>query len=165
VVKATEDRVQFWTMLKAIALPPAEPDREAIVASARAEMAQSLASQLLGLAGGGTVPLPVVASTKDVVEATASAPPSKGPDNGGYIAAYIDTASCTACDECTKINPKIFAYNEQKKAYVKDPKGGPFKDIVRAAEKCSARVIHPGTPADPHEKDVDKLIKRAEKFN
>jgi pyruvate-ferredoxin/flavodoxin oxidoreductase len=47
---------------------------------------------------------------------------------------------------------------------VNDPKGGPFKDIVRAAEKCTGRCIHPGTPVDPNEKGVDKLIKRAEKF-
>jgi pyruvate-ferredoxin/flavodoxin oxidoreductase len=41
---------------------------------------------------------------------------------------------------------------------------GPFKDIVKAAEKCAARVIHPGTPSDPNEKGLDKLLKRAEKF-
>ena len=47
---------------------------------------------------------------------------------------------------------------------MKDARGGPFKDIVRAAEKCTGRCIHPGTPADPNEKDAAKLIKRAEKF-
>ena len=44
-------------------------------------------------------------------------------------------------------------------------KGGPYKDLVRAAEKCTAQVIHPGTPFDPKEKDVDKLLKRAAKYN
>ena len=63
------------------------------------------------------------------------------------------------------INSKIFAYNEEKRAYVKDPKGGPYRDLVRAAEKCTAQVIHPGTPLDPKEKDIDKLLKRAEKYN
>ena len=52
----------------------------------------------------------------------------------------------------------------EKKAYVKDPKGGPFRDLVRAAEKCTAQVIHPGTPADRSEKDIAKLIKRAKKY-
>ena len=47
---------------------------------------------------------------------------------------------------------------------MKDPRGGPFKDIVRAAEKCTGQCIHPGSPADPAEKDVDKLVKRAAKF-
>jgi len=26
-------------------------------------------------------------------------------------------------------------------------------------------VIHPGTPWDPNEKDIDKLLKRAAKYN
>ena len=77
---------------------------------------------------------------------------------------WIDTPECTACDECTAINPKIFAYNGEKKAVIVDPKGGPFKDIVKAAEKCTAGCIHPGTPFNPAEKDLAKLIRRAEKF-
>ena len=63
------------------------------------------------------------------------------------------------------INSKIFAYDADKHAYIKDAKGGPYKDLVRAAEKCTAQVIHPGTPFDPKEKDADKLLKRAAKFN
>ena len=62
------------------------------------------------------------------------------------------------------LNGKIFAYNDKKLAYVKDPGGGPYKDIVRAAEKCTAKVIHPGYPADRSAKGIAKLIKRAEKF-
>ncbi len=163
IVKATEDRKQFWTMLRAIALPAEMPDRDAIAASVKSEMAQHLAAQLLQLVGGN-------GGMTAMAIPDASAPPASEPapaasDNGGFTAAYIDTAECTACDECTQINPKIFAYNEQKKAYVKDPKGGPFKDIVRAAEKCTAGIIHPGTPADPGEKGLEKLVKRAEKFN
>ena len=48
---------------------------------------------------------------------------------------------------------------------IKDPNGGPYKDIVKAAERCTARVIHPGLPRDRSAKDIDKWIKRAEKFN
>jgi len=166
IVKASEDRIQFWTMLRAIALPAQMPDRESIAASVRAEMAQNLATQLLQLGGGNggsTAALIEVAATPSA--GAAPAPSGNGAPAGGFTAAYIDSAECTACDECTQLNPKIFAYNEQKKAYVKDPKGGPFKDIVRAAEKCTAQIIHPGTPADPNEKGLDKLVKRAEKFN
>jgi pyruvate-ferredoxin/flavodoxin oxidoreductase len=169
IVKATEDRHQFWTMLRAIALPPQTPDRDAIATSVKAEMAQNLATQLLQLAGGdggdaAAAILEVAGTTGNVSPAAASAE-GNGSTSNGFNAAYIDTAECTACDECIQINPKIFAYNEQKKAYVKDPKAGSFKDIVRAAEKCTAQVIHPGTPANANEKDVDKLVKRAEKFN
>ena len=65
----------------------------------------------------------------------------------------------------SNINPKIFAYDGHHHAYIKDPKGGPYKDLVRAAEKCTAQVIHPGTPADPNEKDAAKLLLRAAKYN
>ena len=92
--------------------------------------------------------------------ATAGTTPS-----GDYLAPWIETEECTACDECTRINSKIFAYNDNKKAIIKDARGGPYRDLVRAAEKCSARIIHPGLPADRTEKDIEKWIKRGEKYN
>ena len=59
---------------------------------------------------------------------------------------------CTACDECTNLNPKIFAYNADKKAVIKNAEAGPYKDLVKAAERCTARVIHPGLPRDRNQK-------------
>jgi pyruvate-ferredoxin/flavodoxin oxidoreductase len=107
--------------------------------------------------------LPVLPPTA-AVPATGAPAAAAAPSGNGHVAPWIDSAECTACDECIKINPKIFAYNEKKQAYIKDPKGGPYKDLVRAAEKCTAQVIHPGIPADRSEKDIEKLIKRAQKF-
>jgi len=78
---------------------------------------------------------------------------------------YIDTIRCTSCDECTGINNKMFAYNEEGLAYIKDPTAGTFKQLVMAAEACAPEIIHPGDPLNPDEKDLDKLIKRAEPFN
>jgi pyruvate-ferredoxin/flavodoxin oxidoreductase len=86
-------------------------------------------------------------------------------DEGLAIEAYIDTARCTTCNECTNLNRKLFAYNDSKQAYIKDPKAGTFQQLVKAAELCPARIIHPGTPLNPKEKDLDKWIKRAEPFN
>ena len=86
-------------------------------------------------------------------------------DEGLAMEPYIESARCTTCDECTKINNKMFAYNDNKQAYVKDPRAGTFKQLVQAAEKCSVRIIHPGTPLNPKEKDLDKWVKRAEPFN
>jgi pyruvate-ferredoxin/flavodoxin oxidoreductase len=63
------------------------------------------------------------------------------------------------------LNSKIFAYNNDKKAFIKDPFGGPYEDLVKAAEKCTAQVIHPGLPKDRNIKDVEKWIARGEKFN
>ena len=78
---------------------------------------------------------------------------------------YIDTALCTTCDECININKKLFAYDENKQAYIKDPRAGTFRQLVMGAEKCTARIIHVGTPLNPKEKDLEKWIKRAEPFS
>ena len=90
--------------------------------------------------------------------------PAAGAASAAHEPVWIETPECTACDEWYDIAPKMFAYNDDKQAIVVDPKGGSFKDVVRAAEKCTASCIHPGTPWNMNEKDVDKLIKRAEKF-
>ncbi|NQU64078.1 MAG: ferredoxin, partial [SAR324 cluster bacterium] len=85
--------------------------------------------------------------------------------NVDYMAPWIETEECTSCDECTNLNSKMFEYNDDKKAFIKDALAGPYGDLVKAAEKCTARVIHPGTPANANEKDIDKWIKRGQKYN
>jgi len=78
---------------------------------------------------------------------------------------YIDTLRCTSCDDCLKVNPKMFVYNDDQQAEIGDPRAGTFKQLVMAAEACPAECIHPGDPMNPKEKGLDKLIKRAEPFN
>jgi pyruvate-ferredoxin/flavodoxin oxidoreductase len=81
------------------------------------------------------------------------------------LEAYIDSARCTSCNECTNLNNKMFAYNADKQAYVKDARAGTFQQLVVAAERCPVSIIHPGSPLNPKEKDLAKWVKRAEKFN
>ncbi len=162
LVRSTEERLDFWKTLKAMAGLTRKVDPEQIASQVRAETAQKLASGLMAMLGGD---LSEIAETS---APTSALSPLTSGDEGGTAAfepAWIDQSECTSCDECVTINPKIFEYDANKKAFVKDPKGGPFKDIVRAAEKCTGQCIHPGTPADPSEKDAEKLMKRAEKFN
>ena len=78
---------------------------------------------------------------------------------------WLDTASCTTCDDCMSINKMMFAYNEDKQAYIRDPQAGTYADLVAAAEICPAKCIHPGKPLDPNEPGLDELIARAEPFN
>lgn len=78
---------------------------------------------------------------------------------------WVESEDCTSCSDCIDALPTVFKYNSNKQAYVHNPKGGPFAKIVSAAEKCPARCIHPGLPHDPQEKDLEKWIKRAEKYN
>ena len=86
-------------------------------------------------------------------------------DDDLAMAPYIDTALCTTCDDCININKKLFGYNDDKQAYIKDASAGTFAQLVKAAEKCPAEIIHPGTPINPKEKDLEKWIKRAEPFS
>lgn len=77
---------------------------------------------------------------------------------------WIESNECTSCDDCTNINRSIFAYDENELAIIRDPRGGPFRDIVKAAEKCPSDIIHPGKPLNPKEKDLAKWLKRAAKY-
>ena len=163
IVEACEERRDFWIMLKALAGVKDEPEVvEDIEGKIRAEVVGNIARGLMQMAGGdgqGIVDL-----------ATAEAPVQEPASNGAEVAAdfmapWLETEHCTSCDECIKINNKIFSYNNDNKAYIKDPDAGPYSDIVKAAEKCTAQVIHPGLPADQTEEGIDKWIKRAEKFN
>jgi pyruvate-ferredoxin/flavodoxin oxidoreductase len=122
-----------------------------------------------GVSLGGT---PAAAGGAAMVEVPASVPmAAPAPvreveeEEGLAMEPYIESARCTTCNECTNLNRKLFAYDEKKQAYVKDAKAGTFREIVMAAERCPVRIIHPGTPLNPKEKDLEKWIKRAEPFN
>jgi pyruvate-ferredoxin/flavodoxin oxidoreductase len=109
-------------------------------------------------------------SAASVAAAAAGAPTSTAApaveveEEGLGLEAYIQTELCTACNECTNLNKKMFAYNAKKQAYIKDAKAGTFRELVMAAEKCPVAIIHPGTPLNPNEKDLEKWVKRAARF-
>jgi pyruvate-ferredoxin/flavodoxin oxidoreductase len=105
---------------------------------------------------------PVEAAAASTSTATATATATD--DEPLAMEAYIDSIRCTSCNECTGINNRMFAYNADKQAYVKDASAGTFQQLVLAAERCPVSIIHPGTPLDPHEKDLAKWAKRAERF-
>ncbi|WP_199399746.1 4Fe-4S domain-containing protein, partial [endosymbiont of Ridgeia piscesae] len=163
IVKSAEERRQFWHQLKSIAGELDKVDVDALVEQAKVDMANRLSSTLLSMAASGNA-----AALTGAVSANGSGAATAGSNSGtiaeGYEPVWIETPECTACDECTGINPKIFAYNDDKLAIVIDPQAGSYKDIVKAAEKCTAGCLHPGTPWNMGEKDVEKLIKRAAKF-
>jgi hypothetical protein len=78
---------------------------------------------------------------------------------------WIETARCTTCNECTQLNDRMFAYNEDKRAYIRDPDAGTYRELVQAAETCQVAIIHPGKPRNRDEPGLEELIKRAEPFN
>jgi len=120
---------------------------------------------LSGDGGGGTAVAAPPAPAAEAAAAPAAAPAVEEDDDALTMDPYIETARCTSCNECININKKMFAYNESKQAFIKDPKAGTFAEIVQAAERCTAKIIHPGTPLNPKERDVEKWIERAKPFN
>jgi pyruvate-ferredoxin/flavodoxin oxidoreductase len=166
MVASCEDRRDFWTMLRALAglREDDTPSREEIEQQVRQEVVGRIASGLMDLAGGARQAVELLAGGEAVAEA-ASAPGEAPAPAGDGMAPWLDTEECTACDECTNLNPEIFAYNENHKAFIKDANAGPYRDLVKAAERCTAQVIHPGLPRDRSQQDVEKWIKRAEKYN
>ncbi len=78
---------------------------------------------------------------------------------------YIETPRCTTCEECMKINKRMFAYDNNKQAVIADVYAGTFRQLVEAAESCQVAIIHPGKPVNPDESNLDDLLVRAELFN
>ena len=154
LVRSTEERLHFWRQLRNIAgLDARSTDAAGVVEQVRAELLAKISASL----GLGSHAGMASEATPGPLETAATA--------GDYDAVWIETPECTACDECTTLAPKTFAYNEQKLAIVINPKGAKFADIVKAAEKCTAGCIHPGTPWNMSEPGVEKLMARAAKFN
>ena len=152
LVRACEERLNYWKQLKDVAgLGRAAVDTEMLADQVRAELLAKITASL-GVGGGdlptANAPLPLAAQSAD-----------------GYEPVWIETPECTACDECTGIAPKVFVYNDKKQATVANPKGAKFADLVKAAEKCTAGCLHPGTPWNMSEPGIDKLMARAAKYN
>jgi hypothetical protein len=78
--------------------------------------------------------------------------------------AYIETPRCTSCNECITKNNRMFAYNENKQAFIKDVRAGTYRDLVEAAEKCQLAIIHPGKPVNLDEPNLEALMERAAAF-
>ena len=117
-----------------------------------------------------SVPAPLVAVVSAAPAAVVAIAPTIGATAGAddepmLLDAYIDSIRCTTCNECTNLNNRMFAYNGDKQAFIKDAKAGTFQQLVIASERCPVSIIHPGSPLNPKEKDLAKWVKRAEKFN
>jgi pyruvate-ferredoxin/flavodoxin oxidoreductase len=167
LVNSTIERRDFWRQLKSLAGVDNVVDVAKIVQDAKVDMAQKITSSLLAMAAGSSAVDSDLGALLQQAGASGAVPAIAVTAAGApadYEPVWIETPECTACDECTDLNPSIFAYNADKQAIVVNPRAGSFADIVKAAEKCTAEVIHPGTPFNPNEVNLDRLIQRAAKF-
>ncbi len=134
-------------------------DREA--AAQAAEETPAVASPVAAPPAAPSPSAAVDIPPPDVVDAASD----DGPEEHSDDAPWIETARCTTCNECTQINAALFAYDDNMQAYIVDPDGGTYRQIVEAAESCQVSIIHPGKPRNPQEPNLDDLIERAESFH
>ncbi len=131
------------------------PQASAVAAPAPAPAAAAPAASAAAVPPATAAP----ASAKAPAPAPVEAEPEKSPDD-----AYIETPRCSTCNECTQLNDKMFAYNENKQAYIANVEAGTYAQLVEAAESCQVSIIHPGKPRNPKEPGLEALLKRAELF-
>ncbi|HXE49519.1 MAG TPA: hypothetical protein VN663_14165 [Ramlibacter sp.] len=121
--------------------------------------AEAAATSAPKLAPSAPVGAQVAASAAAAPVVEAVEEPERNPDE-----AYIETMRCSTCNECIQLNGKMFAYDGNQQAYIKDVNAGTYAQLVEAAENCQVAVIHPGKPRNPSEPGLDALLKRAEVF-
>ncbi len=126
-------------------------------------------TRLLAQADARTAaPAPATAPVATAAPAAAvpapAAPPEAAEPAPSSDDPWIETARCTTCNECTQLNDRMFGYNENKQAYIRDPDAGTYRELVQAAETCQVAIIHPGKPRNPDEPGLEELLKRAEPF-
>lgn len=78
--------------------------------------------------------------------------------------AYIDSFLCTSCNECINLNPRMFNYNGDRQAVIADPSAGTYAELVKAAEACPARCIHPGVPRAGDTTATSEVVERGKAF-
>lgn len=121
---------------------------------------QAAAAQAASLPAPAPVSTAAAPTNADTVAGTVTEQePERSRDD-----AYIETARCSTCNECTTLNSKMFAYDGNKQAYIADINAGTYAQLVEAAESCQVSVIHPGKPRNPNEAGLEELLKRAEPF-
>lgn len=159
---------------------------EARLTQARRQGAEQAIDRILGRLvdmATGAEPWPIASTPAPVIggdstpaakaPVTAAEPPVETPEpqpvepetEGGAAEPFIDSFLCTTCNECTNLNPRMFKYNSEKQAYLADSTAGTYAQLVKAAEACPARCIHPGLPRPDDTTATPDLVERARKFN
>lgn len=162
------------TLAATVAAHAAELDavRQAATGEAMDRLVGVLLNLETALPAAAPVARPAAApAAPAAAEAPAEAAPAAAPveepaeDDVSFDDPFVDTAMCTSCDECVGVNPELFKYDGNKQAFITDRSKGTFKQLVQAAQKCPARCIHPGAPADGDSTATDELLAIAAKFN
>ncbi len=124
--------------------------------------AEAAAKATAAAAPAAAAPATAAAAAAPVAGAVEAAPAEA--EKASSDEPYIETPRCTTCEECVRLNGKMFLYDGNKQAYIGDLSAGTYKQLVEAAENCQVSIIHPGKPKNPGEPGLEELLKRAEPF-
>ncbi len=141
---------------------PKAPDANSAEAR-RAGAAQAI-HRMLELLTGQTVAMPTKASVPPPATPAVSAAIRDVTPSDASTDAFIDSFLCTSCTDCMKVNPRVFGYDANKQAYIADAGAGTYAELVRAAEGCPARCIHPGMPKAGDKTATPEVLAKAAKF-
>ncbi len=103
--------------------------------------------------------LPAGESAEEEVEA-----PADTAEDASLGDCYIESVLCSSCNDCTKLNNRLFVYDANKQATIGDPMAGSYAELVKAAEACPSACIHPGAPRPDDKTATPALLRRARKF-
>jgi hypothetical protein len=166
LVKATRRCLENWHRLQELGGVHSSHAQRLLARERAAWEAQKREEiEALKAAAGGASPAPAPAAAAAAPKAETPAPaeaevePERNPDE-----AWIETIRCSSCNECIQINDQMFAYNDNKQAYIKDAGAGTYQQLVEAAESCQIGIIHPGKPVNPKEPGLEELMERAKPF-
>jgi ferredoxin len=166
LVKATRRCLENWHRLQELGGVHSSHAQRLLARERAAWEAQKREEiEALKAAAGGAAAVVAPAEAAPAPKAEAPAPveaeaePERNPDE-----AWIETIRCSSCNECIQINDQMFAYNDNKQAYIKDLGAGTYQQLVEAAESCQIGIIHPGKPVNPKEPGLEELMERAKPF-
>jgi ferredoxin len=129
-------------------------ERAAWEAEKQAELAAHAGAPV---AAAATSAEPRLAAAADPI--VVEEPPERSPDDP-----WIETFRCSSCNECIEINAAMFAYDDNKQAYIRDLASGTYRQMIEAAESCQLSIIHPGRPLNDREAGLEELLERARPF-
>jgi hypothetical protein len=138
---------------------------ERLLARKRTEWEAEKRQEIEALALAVAPPSAPAAAAADIADAVAeqTTAAAEGPQRAPGEA-WIETMRCSSCNECTEINDRMFAYDENQQASIRDLTAGTYRELVEAAESCQLAIIHPGHPINPDEPGLEELLERAQPF-
>src|SRR5579872_771420 len=166
LVNLCRDRRRAWKIFEEVApkaaanIAPPPPEIRADVDSRRQGATEAIHRMIAMLSGTA----PVVAA--EPAPSAAAPPPDTTDEMSAAVSEdpYIDSFLCTSCNDCFKISPRVFAYDANKQAYIADASAGTYAELVKAAEGCPAKCIHPGMPRTGDATATPQVLAKAVKF-